>query len=304
MSESAEPPPPAPQAMPRTAAQAPQTDPLRSLPQEPLRLAPPSPMRSADAPAPDPVVAMPVVTDGDSVFATEGRRVLRDVVPRVATQAQAEIARVLWVAANANDRTEDRSIVDAAQSIRIGDSGSSVSPRIAPAEARRLNAEASDVFWSGRSASDALDIQLKAFGANPYDAEVVGNLAVLHLKLPRSQAETARQLAMIAIAYRSGRNRTGRVEDWTTYAVASALTGRLADARNALFVTVALSPNVERSCRSALTALSNYGERMREPVEAMFYRVHAQGRAYDSPYCSMPRKWAMTPTSGSALGDR
>jgi hypothetical protein len=127
---------------------------------------------------------------------------------------------------------------------------------------------------------------------------------VLHLKLSRPQAETARQLAMIAIAYRSGRYRNGRVEDWTTYAVASALSGRLADARNALFVTVALSPSVEKSCRSALTALSSYGERMREPVEALLYRVHAQGRAYESPSCSMPRKWAMAPVSGQGIADR
>jgi hypothetical protein len=57
---------------------------------------------------------------------------------------------------------------------------------------------------------------------------------------------------------------------------------------------VALSPNIERSCKSALSALSNYGERLREPVEAMFYRIHAQGRTSESPYCAWPRRWAMS----------
>jgi hypothetical protein len=141
--------------------------------------------------------------------------------------------------------------------------------------------------------TEAFDLQMKAFGANPYDAEIAGNLALLHLKPSRLQPETARQLALVALAYRGARSRAGRSEDWTTYAIASALTGRAADARNALFVTVALSRNIERSCKTAMGALSNYGERLREPVEAMLNRIHMQGRGYESPYCSLPPKWAM-----------
>jgi hypothetical protein len=41
-----------------------------------------------------------------------------------------------------------------------------------------------------------------------------------------------------------------------------------------------------------LSAMANYGERVREPVEAMLYRIHAQGRAYDSPYCAWPPNWS------------
>jgi len=231
-------------------------------------------------------------SDPDAVFASEGRRALRDVVPRVAAQAQTEVARVLYAAANANDAAQDRAIVQAAQWIRAVD-GADLSRNTAPAEARRLNGEASDAYWSGRNAAETFELQLKAFGANPYDAEIAGNLALMHLKVGRSQPEVARQLALIAIAYRGARSRTGRFEDWSTYAVASALTGRVADSRNAFWVTVALSPGIERSCKSALTALSTYGERLREPVEAMFQRIHAQGRAYESPYCAWPRRWAM-----------
>jgi hypothetical protein len=230
--------------------------------------------------------------DGDDLFASEARRTLRQIVPRVAAQAQSEIARVLWVAANASDPTQDRAVVEAAQSISVGD-GSNFSPGIAPAEARRLNDQALDAYWSRRNMTEAFDLQMKAFGANPYDAEIAGNLALLHLKPSRLQPETARQLALVALAYRGARSRAGRSEDWTTYAIASALTGRAADARNALFVTVALSRNIERSCKTAMGALSNYGERLREPVEAMLNRIHMQGRGYESPYCSLPPKWAM-----------
>ena len=177
----------------------------------------------------------------------------------------------------------------------VADPGSTFAPGIAPAEARQLNDEALDAYWSRHNMVEAFDLQLKAFGANPYDAEIAGNLALLHLKPSRLQPETARQLALVALAYRGARPRSGRFEDWTTYAIASALTGRAADSRNAFFATVALSHNIERSCRAAMGALSNYGERLREPVEAMFYRIHVQGRAYESPYCSWPRKFAMAP---------
>jgi serine/threonine protein kinase len=263
--------------------------------------------RMAELPAkiPSPYAALPIQKiqeppaeseaidrDADQVFATEARRALRQVVPRIAAQAQSEVARVLWVAANANDPTQDRAVIEAAQSISVGD-GSNFSQGIAPAEARRLNDEAMDAYWSRRNMTEAFDLQLKAFGANPYDAEIAGNLALLHLKPSRLQPETARQLALVALAYRGGRSRMGRFEDWTTYAIASALTGRVADARNALFVTVALSRNIERNCKTAMGALSNYGERLREPVEAMLNRIHMQGRGYESPYCSLPPKWAM-----------
>lgn len=285
---------------PPNAPQLAQTEPLPSIAQPKVAIAPPLP-----ATIPSPYAAPPtripeaapaeseaVDRDADQIFASEARRALRQVVPRIAAQAQSEIARVLWVAANANDPTQDRAIIEAAQSISVG-VGPDFSQGIAPAEARRLNDEAMDAYWSRRSMTEAFDLQLKAFGANPYDAEIAGNLALLHLKPSRLQPETARQLALVALAYRGARSRTGRFEDWTTYAIASALTGRVADARNALFVTVALTRNPERNCRTAMGALSNYGERLREPVEAMLNRIHMQGRGLESPYCAWPPKWAM-----------
>jgi len=184
-------------------------------------------------------------------------------------------------------------VVDAARAVWVRDDAAALSQGIEAGEARRLNEEAVQAYWSRRNVSEAFDLQLKAFGANPRDPEIAGNLAFLHLKVRPSQPETARQLALHAIAVRGSRFRTGRLEDWNTYAVASALTGRDADARNALFVTVALARNVESNCRAALSAIANYGERLRGPVEAMLYRIHAQGRAYESPYCTWPPNWVV-----------
>jgi hypothetical protein len=144
-----------------------------------------------------------------------------------------------------------------------------------------------------RNIAEAFDLALRAFGANPGDPEIAGNLAFLHLRLRPAQPELARQLALHAIAVRGSRYRTGRLEDWNTYALASALTGRAADARNAMYVTLALAGSVDRNCKAGLSAITAYGDRVREPVEAMLYRIHTQGRAVESPYCAWPPSWAV-----------
>jgi hypothetical protein len=229
----------------------------------------------------------------ESEFAMQGRRTLAQAVPRIAVQAQREIDRVLWAAASAFDPKQERTVADFAQAVFVRDNASGYFQGVEPGAARRLNDEAMQAYWIRRNISEAFDLELKAFGADPNDPEIAGNLALLHLRVTPLQPETARQLALHAIAVRSARFRNGRVEDWNTYAVASALTGRDADARNAMFVTVALAGNVEQNCRAARNALATYGERVREPVEAMLYRIYNQGRAYQSPYCAWPPNWAM-----------
>jgi hypothetical protein len=221
-------------------------------------------------------------------YASEARRALLQSVPRIAQQTQSEIAPVLWAAARAQDPRTERDVIDAAQAVWVRDGATTLPQPGEAAAARRLNDEAMQAYWVRRNIPEAFDLSLKAFGANPSDPEVVGNLAFLHLRMTPSQPEMARQLALHAIAVRGTRFRSGRLEDWNTFALASALTGRDADARNAMYVTVALAGSVERNCKAGLSAMANYGERVREPVEAMLYRIHSQGRAYDSPYCAWP----------------
>ena len=187
-----------------------------------------------------------------SDFAMQARRTLAQTVPRVAVQAQAEVAHVLWAAANAHDPRQERDVVDYAQAIWVRDGAITYSQGNEPAAARRLNDEAMQAYRVRRNVAEAFDLSLKAFGANPGDPEIAGNLAFLHLRLSPAQPETARQLALHAIAVRGSRFRTGRLEDWNTYALASAMTGREADARNAMYVTVALAGSVDRNCKAGL----------------------------------------------------
>jgi hypothetical protein len=229
----------------------------------------------------------------DSDFAMQARRTLAQTVPRVAMQTQTEVARVLWAAANALDPRRERDVVDYAQAIWVKDGAIPYSQVTEPAAARRLNDEAMQAYGVRRNVAEAFNLSLKAFGANPGDPEIAGNLAFLHLRLSPAQPETARQLALHAIAVRGSRFRTGRLEDWNTYALASALTGRETDARNAMYVTVALAGSVDRNCKAGASAIAHYGERVREPVEAMLYRIYTQGRAIESPYCAWPPAWAV-----------
>ena len=77
-----------------------------------------------------------------------------------------------------------------------------------------------------------------------------------------------------------------RFDDWTTFAVASALSGRHTDARHALYATLVLARDTDRVCRSMLGALASYGERLRDPVEAMLDRLQSRGRGEESAYCN------------------
>ena len=220
---------------------------------------------------------------------------LADAVPRVARQGELEISRVLLIAASAYQPAQDRSLADAARLARIRGETVLSSRASASQEAQRLHREARSALASSRNVRRALDLELRAFAADPRDPEIAGGLAALYLKSRPSQPERARQLALVALTARSPTFATTRLEDWQTFAVASALSGHEADARNALFVTLALSANVERTCVSGWNALSSYGEPMRKPVEALLYRVHVRGRSVDSPWCAWPPDWSAPP---------
>ena len=221
-------------------------------------------------------------------LAARARHTLAESVPHAAAQAHGEIARVLQVAANAGHPAQERSIVDA---VRRGWPNYQIAtsvPNVSPASARQLNEEARHAYVVGRNVGQAFDLQLRAFGANPRDAEVAGNLAFLYLNQSPTQAETARQLALHAIALRSVQMQEARVDDWSTLAIASALTRRPADATNALYVAVALSRDLDRNCREALRAVDRYGDLLVAPVQAMLLRIRHHGRGAGSPYCAWP----------------
>ncbi|HSV20035.1 MAG TPA: hypothetical protein VLR71_16595 [Casimicrobiaceae bacterium] len=215
----------------------------------------------------------------------QARRMLRDSVPRVAAQASADVYRVLWAAAAADSAAGQRSVVDASYVPWRSERAYPVTTG-SDERARRLHEDAKRAYAAGRDA-EALDLLLRGLAVNPRDPDVAGFLAFLHLRMHPGQPETARQLALHALAF-SGARRSLRLDDWHTLAVASALSGRDDDATRALLVELALSDDAERICRAAQQSYATYGERLRNPVEALMRRVQSQGRDQWAPACTWP----------------
>jgi hypothetical protein len=210
---------------------------------------------------------------------------LADAVPRIATQARADATRVLWTAAVADSPAQERSVAESTY-VPWRSERAYFAQSNATSHSRQLHQQARRAFTNGRD-EEAIDLGLRALAANPRDPDVAGFLAFLYLKKMPVEPETSRQLALYALAF-SGQTRSERIDDWNTLAIASALSGRDVDAGQAFLVELALSRDVERSCREALRALDTYGERLRRPVETLLLRVHGQRRADDSTACAWP----------------
>jgi hypothetical protein len=253
-----------------------------------------APLAQASAPvaAPAPAQSSPPAPTSSEVqddYAALGRQTLQGAVPRIAARAEPQVARVLAMAANAYTLLEERAVAEASRGARVADLDV-LSPQrqTSAADAHRLNDEARAALRLRHDIREAVELQLRAFGANPRDPEVTGNLASLYLRTVPAQPEMARQLALVALTARAPQYHSARMEDWHTFAIASALTGRETDARNALYVTLALTADVDARCVATLNAVATYGDRMRKPVEAMFYRLHSQGRGIGSQPCAWP----------------
>lgn len=255
----------------------------------------PAPVAIAAAPpaAPSPVLASAPAAADDGVpmrslpddFVLRANTLLSEHLPQVAQRAERRLLRVLHIAAGAEEPWQNADVLAAARNARLSLDEALPVAGGGGADARLLNHAAESAFWSARNPSQALALQTRAFGADASDQEVAGNLAFYYLKQKPARAEAARQLALYALTIPQPRYAQGRLEDWTTFAIASALTGRERDARAALFVTLALSNTVDRQCRMAHAALASHGERLRGPTDAMLARIRAWGRSQDSSFC-------------------
>lgn len=274
---------PSPVIIPGAPGRAPIVDlshPRGSVPAPVSRFTPPA----EPAREPPPVVATLPTADR---YLDQARWALAVIVPQSAARARVQIAPVLSRAADARHPAHDRSIAALASQAAGGRRIDAGERRYDPPEARRLHEEAARQFRLRRDYRDALALELRAFGANPHDADVAGQLAVLYLRAQPAQPELARLLVLHAMDLRTSEAGGARSEDWITLAVASALTERALDATYALYVALALSGSPERTCQSAKSALATHGERLREPVETLLARLQAQGRS-DGPQCGWP----------------
>ena len=284
------------QAAPPVAAPIVESPPLLATPSVPPARSNAAPIVEAPRQSAPSVIAeqlrSPRASPGDirdgNAYRAQASWILENVVPRTSAQSHAQVSRVLLIAASAFHPAQDRGVTAAAATPGVVNDIGFVARDFAPLDARRWYDEARRAFWSRREIPDAMDLALKAFGANPYDPEIAGYLAFLYMKVLPAQPDRARQLALHAIGMRNKQYQTGRPEDWTTFAIASALTGREIDAKYGFYALVALTRNADLACRAALGALATYGERLREPVDALLYRVHVQGRSDGSRDCTWP----------------
>jgi len=237
---------------------------------------------SSEPPSPDP---------SRVDFGARAGELLTRHVPRLAQRAERQVSRVLFMAGRAEPASHDDEIADAAGALARTPADPLGGMVLAPQDGRLLH-EAGEVELLRRGrAAEALRLHNMAFGANPLDADVAGDLARVLLRQRPAQVETARQLALHALTLPDGRPPQSRLGDWSTLAIASALAGRERDSRNAWLVTLALAPNVGRQCKVAIDAYASWGERLRGPVEAMLQRASTSGRAQRSAFCEWPPHW-------------
>ena len=238
--------------------------------------------------------AAPTTSDGSVDLVGRANDVMANHVPRLAQEAQRSVGRVLYAAGRSEHVRDDDDLRASAAAVARSAGDPLAGMTLLPRDAQQLNDQARAEYARHGSTPDVLMLQVRAFGANPMDAEVAGNLAFLLLRQRPAQAEAARQLALHALTLRNTRQADARIEDWATFAIASALTGHERDARNALLVTLALAPNLERQCKAALDVVALYGERLRAPVEAMLQSAQSSRAGQQSAFCEYPPHWVVS----------
>jgi hypothetical protein len=222
---------------------------------------------------------------------------LNERLPAIADVAEQQLAPVLALAAKSAEFRRRGDVRAATGTLRSA-APPPAPPSAASAEqARSLNDDALVAYGRSSDVAEAIGLQTRALGANPFDSEIVGNLAFLHLRQRPPEAETARRLALYALTLNDARFPSGRIDDWSTLAVASALTGHDVDARNAWFVALALTSDVQRLCTAAVSAQANQGERLRPSVQALLQRALSSA-AYGR--CEVASAGASATTPGRA----
>ena len=212
-------------------------------------------------------------------YAARASELMANQMPRLAQRAERLVARVLFVAGRSEHVAGDDQIRAAAAT--VGRDGSRRARRpvglgarsAAPRRRRARRVRAARRHAGSAGAAGARVRRRSARRRNRRQPRIPA---------PASAAGTARSGAPARDAraqLHGARYPEGRIEDWATFAIASALAGRERDSRNAFLVTLALAPNLGRHCRAALDVYAIYGERLRAPIEAMLYSANASGRA-------------------------
>jgi hypothetical protein len=245
--------------------------------------------RVSSAPAEPPRAA--IIEPAPTGFAARAEQLLATEMPPLAQRLERRVQHVMSLAAAAAFPGQDDEVRRAADALDDPAAERLVAGASARSEAQVLHEEARQALRRRGNPREAHALQMRAFGADPLDGDVAATLAFLTLKLGPAHFESARQLALYSLTLPGERSPAVRLTDWTTLAIASALTGRERDARRAWYVSLALAPQPERQCRAAINAYALRGEALRLSVEAMLYRAYESGRGQGSPLCEWPPNW-------------
>ena len=218
---------------------------------------------SADAPLP--------IGDAEAV----AHAVIRHRLPGLAEAAAKQLAPVLLLVAGAGELPAAGMVRAAARDARLAAAPPALQVTADRELAVSLARQARAVLRRGPSTAEALVLETRAFGADPLDPEIAGDLADLLLRESPPQPVAARQLALYALGLRDDRFPGGRPQDWSTLAIASALTAQEAEARGAWSVALALADDLARQCRAVVLAREIHGELLHSSVQATLARVRA-----------------------------
>jgi hypothetical protein len=243
----------------------------------------------------DGATALPVSTSADAAVDLVGRAndVMTNHVPRLAQEAQRSVARVLYAAGRSEHIRDDDDVRASAAAVARSAGDPLGGMTLLPRDAQQLNDQARAEYARRGGTSDVLMLQVRAFGANPMDAEVAGNLAFLLLRQRPAQAEAARQLALHALTLRTppGRcadRRLGDVRDREAPHRPRARCAQRAP-RHARARTQPRPPvQGGARCRRALWRAAA------RSVEAMLQSAHSSRAGQQSAFCEWPPHWVVS----------
>lgn len=238
------------------------------------------------APAPAPV-AQSVKTPPPQVTSQKTLTLdINELLRSVASANQSGIENVLSIAEGTAEKSQIESAArEAGRS--YGFTGLNISRD--RKRARFLHDPIREALNQPGDVRDVCRLMGDAFQADPLDAEIAGNLAICILRLER--VSDARIIAMYALSLPRSPEKTGRTSDWATLAAAYAAAGDHQKAKQALFVTLAITPDPARRCYSAVYSVKNtYGPSLRAATEMMFERVRDQGIS-NATECALPIEW-------------
>lgn len=226
---------------------------------------------------------MEVPEDNEGV---DARKLLlyKEIMAAALNENQEDIHRIMMLA----EKGDDSATLDA---VRTGVRNGRFLARMGAwkrfrTEADRARHEAEKHF--GTDFAKALDLQAKAMYLDPLDREIANVYGIyLALEGRDDEALMTTVFAMSLPRPEGGLIRTGT---WTMLGAELARRDNPGRAAQAYMVGLASTPNLAQFCDQLLEQRTHFGEKLKEPIDAVFRRIQERGQS-DTPGCAYPPQW-------------